>query len=251
MATPVATSAKESTQARFQKLKKDGIDLVLGRSYQDGISTLSSANKLIADDEKVLSHLFLAHLKLEKKPSTTSECYKWATRLVKLYPSGRWSTRAKDYMMKAKAAVEAEKKGINYRDPGDPNASRWVYRPDKNYKLTEKTPLMPANTPRLGRKTRESLWKMERGRYFGDKIILSSGTSVKILDSQYYSFVTLLYDDGKSRSEKRDDVDAVYAKVVSGRHKGKSGWLINHLETPQVKGGKRAVVRNRLRLKSF
>jgi hypothetical protein len=223
---PVSTTAVATPDApedpKFEKLKLKAEDKVLSRDYKGAAALLDDLEKQAPNDVDILFFRFLTLQGLGQD----DKAKEYAEKILKEHPRSRYERRIDKFLKSFELAKKRKEMG------GD-RSSVYAVDPGASIELKTDALLAEANTGSL---TEVS------GSQIGMELIssepkvkplnLESGTKVAPMKSVHFFLKT---NNGEFSWEKSRntagaaEVDLVWVKVLSGKQKGKQGWIINNL----------------------
>ena len=238
--TPTPTPTAEPTEdPAYVKLRNDAKDLALGKDYQSALPILKKALEMRKDDPEVYFYLMLCQGNLEESPSTKSEAYTNAKKVLELGPTTDFAARAKDYIVSAESESKKPTKDLDDEMQID-GGGEYKLVTNGLYKTQVPTVLLESNLDSLSAETKKLLWWSQvQPDSVPDKTPVPKGTklSIKKYQNFFYSRNSWRGDERRSRGSERPDLDKNYFCITTldvfiedGPLKGKHGWLFNQMD---------------------
>lgn len=215
---PAATSAPVDIE--FEKLKIKAEEKVLSRDYKGATAILDELEKQAPNNVEVLFYRFLVHQGLNKD----DEAKEYAEKILKEHPRSRYERRLNKFLGSLELAKKRKKLG------GD-RSSYYAIDKGASIELASASKLAEAGSPALDEVTGSQIGlELLSGEPAVQPLNLPEGTSVTPYKSVHF-FLRLNTGEfswERSRNTRgAAEVDLVYVKVLSGKQKGKQGWLVN------------------------
>ena len=223
--------AEETLDPAYVKLKEEGLNLALGKGYEEAIPHLNKALEVKPDDPEVHFYLMLSHGNVEDSPSPKSEAYPHAKKVLELAPGSSMAERARDYVLSAESEPKKPMPDLNADPIERPGA--WKVDSSVVYTLPTAVNLLPDR--KWGDSTMKELWYLEVvPRSVAEKIEIPKGTKVTLLDGKDYHFSKLSWRGAKLKDEDFDTdtflLTVFEIEVDDGPKKGTKGWMVNQMD---------------------
>jgi hypothetical protein len=237
--TPTATPSAEPTQdPAYVKLRDEAKDLALGKGYQDALPKLKSALEMRKDDPEVYFYMMICQGNLEESPSTKSEAYADAKKVLELGPTTDFAGRAKDYIIAAESEPKKPAKDLEDETPIE-GGGDYKLVPNGLYTTQAPTILLESDLDSLTPDLKKELWWSQvHPDAVPAAVSVPKGTKVSIKKFQnfFYSKNTWRGDDRRDREAKIDfdanffALTALDVFVADGPLKGKHGWMFSQMD---------------------
>ncbi|MCA9791886.1 MAG: tetratricopeptide repeat protein [Candidatus Eremiobacteraeota bacterium] len=230
--TPEGPSPEEIA---FHKLFTKAEDLVYARNYEEAKPVLEEIIKQKPDDVEAHFLMLLTLGNEEPEPSTDSEAFKYAARVVELAPKSPHADKARSYIASAHAKTLESRSEVGAETLDKTRG--WEIEKGAAYDLKEDTRMFTGAADNLIKSGERRLWEMEvypEGEE--ESVLLPKGTKVQILGQSEFLYSKTAWRGPIPKNRKDYDsnmfnVSAFYVAVVSdGDLSGKQGWIINQMD---------------------
>ncbi|MGE0488801.1 MAG: hypothetical protein AB7S38_06270 [Vulcanimicrobiota bacterium] len=219
--------------------------MVYARNYEEAKPVLEEILKQKPDDVEAHFLMLLTLGNEEAEPSTDSEAFKYAARVVELAPKSPHADKARSYIASAHAKTLESRSEVGAETLDKTRA--WEIEKGAAYDLKEDTRMFTGASQNLTKAGERRLWEMEvypEGEE--ESSLLPKGTKVQILSKTEFLYSKTAWRGPIPKNRKDYDsnifnVAGFYVSVVSdGDLAGKEGWIINQMDRwitddPEVK----------------